>query len=132
MAKILIADDEPTLLHFCTVALERENHTVVLAETGPEALEKLKTEKPDLLILDVMLPGMDGYTLQLQMSEDERFFRIPVIVVSALKNSLGMFEKFPQVAATLAKPFLGEDLTKAVEKALNNERIKELKYRPYM
>ena len=132
MAKILVADDEPTVLHFCSVALEREGHVVVTAQTGPETLEKLKKEKPDLLVLDVMLPGMDGYTLQLHMSEDERFFRTPVVVISALKSSLGLFGKFAQVSSTIPKPFLAEDLVNAVNVALGDERIKELKYRPYL
>ena len=132
MAKILIADDEPTVLQFCVFALEREKHAVVTAETGPEALAMLKSEKPDLLILDVMLPGMDGYTLQLQMSEDEALFRVPVIVVSALQPALSLFSKFPQVSAQLVKPFKAEDLAAAVSTALNSERIKQLKYHPYM
>ena len=131
MAKILIADDEPEVTYFCKVTLEREHHNIVTAQTGPETLEKLNSEKPDLLILDVMLPDMDGYTLQLRMSEDERFFRIPVIVISALKSSLEMFGKFAQVSSTIPKPFLGEDLVKAVNKALSDERIKDMKYRPY-
>ena len=132
MAKILIADDEPTLLYFCTVALEREKHIILTAQTGPDALEMLKSERPDLLILDVMLPGMDGYTLQLRISEDERLCRIPVIVISALKPSLTMFEKFAQVSSTLAKPFVAQELVLAVNKALNDEHNKDLKYKPYV
>ena len=132
MAKILVADDEPTILQFCVFALEREKHTVTTADTGPDTYVKLKDEKPDLLILDVMLPGMDGYTLQLQMSEDESLFRIPVIVVSALKPALSLFAKFAQVSSFLAKPFPAEDLITAVNKALSDDRIKELKYHPYM
>ena len=132
MAKILIADDEPTVLQFCMFALERERHTVITAETGPDTYVKLKDEKPDLLILDVMLPGMDGYTLQLQMSEDESLFRIPVVVISALKPALSLFSKFAQVSSFLAKPFEPDELIKAVDKALSDEKIKELKYKPYM
>ena len=132
MAKILVADDDPTVLQFCVMALERDKHTVATSETGPETLAKLKSEKPDLLLLDVMLPGMDGHTLQLRMSEDESLFKVPVIVMTAMKPALQLFEKFAQVAGTLAKPFLAEALSEAVTKALNNERIKELKYHPYL
>src|SRR3989338_10053025 len=132
MAKILVADDEPTVIQFCTFALEREKHTVTTADTGPETYVKLRAEKPDLLILDVMLPGMDGYTLQLRMSEDESLFRVPVVVISALKPALSLFSKFAQVSSFLAKPFQAEDLIRAVNNALNDERIKELKYHPYM
>src|SRR3989338_709202 len=103
MAKILVADDEPTVLQFCAFALERDKHTVLTAETGPETLGKLMAEKPDLLLLDVMLPGMDGYTLQLRMSENEALFKVPVIIMTALKPALSLFSKFAQVAGTLAK-----------------------------
>ena len=132
MARILVADDEPSILQFCTYALDREKHTIVTAETGPDALTKLKSEKPDLVLLDVLLPGMDGYTLQIQMSEDERLFRVPVIVMSALKPALSLFSRFAQVSSYLKKPFKSEELIEAVNKALNDPRIKELKYRPYM
>ena len=132
MAKILIADDEPTIVQFCIISLEKQKHKIVTAETGPDALVKLKAEKPDLLILDVMLPGMDGYTLQLHMSEDEALFKVPVIVISALKPALSLFSKFAQVSSYLAKPFTSEQLAEAVQKALDDDRIRELKYRPYM
>ncbi len=132
MAKILIADDETTIAQFCSFVLEREGHKVITAETGPDAFNKLKTEKPDLLILDVMLPGMDGYTIQLRLSEDEGLFRLPVIVVSALKPALSLFDKFAQVSQVLTKPFQAEALVAAVKKGLSDERIKDLKYRPYM
>lgn len=132
MAKILVADDDPTVLQFCTMVLERGKHTVVTAETGPETLAKLMADKPDLLLLDIMLPGMDGYTLQLRMSENEALFKVPVIVMTALQPALSLFSKFAQVADTLVKPFAAENLAEAVHKALNNARIKELKYHPYL
>ncbi len=132
MAKILIADDEPTISQFVSFILQRENHTVITAETGPEALTKLKAEKADLLILDVMLPGMDGYTLQLRLSEDEALCRIPVIVISALKPAFSLFDKFTQVSGFLLKPFQSEELIQAVNKALSDERSHDKKYRPYM
>jgi len=132
MAKILVADDDPTVLQFCVMVLERDKHTAVTSETGPETLAKLKSEKPDLLLLDVMLPGMDGHTLQLRMSEDEALFKVPVIVMTAMRPALSLFDKFAQVSGTLAKPFLADALAEAVTKALNDERIKELKYHPYL
>ena len=132
MSKILVADDDPSILQFCTFVLEKLKHTVVTAETGPETLSKLKSDKPDLLLLDVMLPGMDGYTLQIQMSEDENLFHVPIIVISALEPSLSLFEKSPQVCCRLMKPFKMDVLEDAVHKALNDERIKELRYRPYL
>lgn len=120
MAKILIADDEPEIIQFCTFALKKGNHTILSAESGPKALEKLRAEMPDLLLLDVMLPGMDGYTLQLQMAQDEALSRIPVIIITALKPAQGLFEKFEQIAAFLFKPFPADALVNAVQHALND------------
>lgn len=119
MAKILIADDEPEVIQFCTFALQKQKHTIITSESGPKTLEKLKSEKPDLLILDVMLPGMDGYTIQLQMTGDDHLNKIPVIVITALKPAQGLFDKFDQVTAFISKPFLHDELTGAVDRALN-------------
>lgn len=128
MAKILIADDEPEVIQFCKYALEKEGHTILSTETGTQTLERLRTESPDLLILDVMLPGMDGYTLQLQMSQDTLLSRIPVVVITALKPAQGLFDRFEQVAAFLAKPFLADDLKTAVKHALSDSWRVEKKH----
>ena len=131
MAKILIADDEPDVLELCKIALQKKKHTISTAETGLLALEKLKREKPDLLILDVMLPDMDGYTVQLQMSQDQSLSHIPVIIITALKPALELFDKFDQVSTFLPKPFQTKDLIEAVDRALKDKRFLEKKYKPY-
>ena len=118
MAKILIAEDEPEIVQFCAFSLQTEKHEVVSTDNGPDAIEKLKKEKPDLLILDIMLPGIDGYTLQLQISEDPVLSKIPVIIISALKPAKELFDKFTQVVAFLPKPFSSQDLLGAVRKGL--------------
>ena len=122
MAKILVADDEPEVLQFCAAALKNEKHTLVFAETGPMTMEKLLTENPDLLVLDIMLPGIDGYSLQLRMEQDEKLSDIPVIIITALKPAQGLFEKFKQIKAFLAKPFSQTELQNAVQDALVNKR----------
>lgn len=122
MAKILIADDEPEVVQFCAFALQKLNHTIITAESGPEAMRKLKDEKPDLLLLDIMLPGMDGYTLQLQMAQNAELSRIPVIIISVLKPAQPLFEKFEQISGFLAKPFPAEELVNSVEKVLNKAK----------
>ena len=127
MARILIADDEPEIVEFCAFALQKLKHSVLSADSGPEALHKLKAEKPDLLVLDVMLPGMDGYTLQFQMSQDPDLTGIPVIVITALKPAEGLFDKFDQVATFLYKPFRAEDLAAAVDKALGDRSTRKSK-----
>ncbi|OGR83958.1 MAG: hypothetical protein A2636_04295 [Elusimicrobia bacterium RIFCSPHIGHO2_01_FULL_64_10] len=122
MAKILIADDEPEVLDFCRFSLQKLSHDLVEVQSGQDLIGKIKSEKPDLLILDVMLPGMDGYTVQLQMAEDGALSKIPVIVITALKPAESLFEKFPQVASVLSKPFSSERLAEAVREALSGSR----------
>src|SRR5438128_2287238 len=119
MPKILIADDEPEVVQFCTLLLQQQNYTVLSTDTGPKTIEKLKEEKPDLLILDIMLPGVDGYTIQLQMSEDKNLRSIPVIIITALKPAKDLFNKFVQVKGFLSKPFDAQDLLNMVKQILN-------------
>ena len=117
MAKILIVDDEPEILQLCVLTLRKE-HTIVTAENGQDAVEKLKLDPPDLILLDVMLPGMDGYTLGLEISQDRDLSAIPVIVMTALSPAKSLFDKFTQVVDFLPKPFGMEELSAAVNKAL--------------
>jgi len=82
-ARLLIVDDEPNLLRLIGYALEIEGYEIVTAETGAEALDKVQTEQPDLMILDVMLPDMSGIEVcQLVRSKPETI-HLPVIMVSA-------------------------------------------------
>ncbi|MBL0059619.1 MAG: response regulator [Elusimicrobia bacterium] len=118
MATILIADDESDIREYARSVLERNGHRVLEAASGPAALSVLATEKPDLLLLDVMLPGMDGHTLQMHLSSDERLKNLPVIVVTALDFTQEMFAKFPQVKGFLAKPFSPVQLDQAVRQVV--------------
>ena len=122
MAKILVADDELEIIQFCTFVLNKNGHTVIHTENGPQAIDMMKDEHPDLMIMDVMIPGMDGYTIQLQVSQNDDLLKIPVIVMSALKPAKTLFDKFPQVVAFLSKPFEAEDLLGAVKQALEEAK----------
>ena len=81
-------------------------------------LDKLRTEKPDLFILDVMLPGIDGYTLQLQIAQDQILSQIPVIVISALKPTEKLFSGSKQVKGFISKPFSTEEFLNMIRHAL--------------
>lgn len=105
MATILVAEDEPSILELVRTLLARSGHRIVEAASGPAAWNALSLEKPDLLILDVMLPGLDGHSLQMKLSQDGRFNDLPVIIMSALDYTADMFAKFPQVKGFLPKPF---------------------------
>jgi len=78
--KILVADDEAEIRSLLKLYLENEGYSVVEAVDGLEAMEKLKNDKPDLCVLDIMMPGMDGYQVLRKLREDSN---IPVIILSA-------------------------------------------------
>jgi CheY-like chemotaxis protein len=118
MAKILVAEDESDIRELIRHVLMADGHEVRECASGPEALAALEKESVDLLLLDVMLPGMDGHTLQLRLSQAERTRSLPVIVLSALGFAKDMFAKFPQVREFIVKPFHTDDLLAAVRRVL--------------
>jgi len=116
--KILVVDDDLEILRILQDALRAAGHEVRVCDNGGCVEKELKDFKPDLLLLDVMLPGIDGYTLALKITEDPATRDLPIVVLSGLEPSEGMFQRFPQVAAFLTKPFNPKQLLEAVSKAL--------------
>ena len=119
MAKrILVIDDEPEMLNLVRFTLERAGYEVSTCDNGRQAWDMIVKTSPDLLILDVMLPGIDGYSLQIKISQDESTKGIPIIVLTALEPSKTLFQKFSQVAGFMTKPFKTEALLDNVQKAI--------------
>jgi len=118
MAKILAVDDDPEISSLVQYALESLGHEVKVCDNGRDVMDALKSFKPELLILDVMLPGVDGYSLTNQIAEDPATQGIPIIVLSALEPSRTMFQRFSQVSAFMTKPFNTDDFLEAVKTAL--------------
>jgi len=82
MAKVLIVDDSPTEVHVLQTMLTKNGHEVVVATSGEDGVEIAKKEKPDLILMDVVMPGMNGFQATRQISKDERTASIPVIMVT--------------------------------------------------
>lgn len=108
---ILVVDDESKFRRFVKEALELRGYEVLTAASGPDALEKLTTEHPDLILLDVMMPVMDGYQVYHLLKENHQTKDIPVLIVTAkgerTDRLLGM-ESFTY--NYLSKPFQLDDL----------------------
>jgi twitching motility two-component system response regulator PilH len=82
MARILIVDDSPTDTRVFTTVLERNGHTVISAGTAEDGVEAAKRELPDLVLMDVIMPGMNGFQATRALSRDPATQHIPVIIVS--------------------------------------------------
>lgn len=83
MATILVVDDEEPLQELLSFNLEKEGYKVTVAKDGAEALERVITDNPDLMVLDIMLPGMDGLEVCRQLRQNPRYRELPVIMLTA-------------------------------------------------
>ncbi|MDI6882936.1 MAG: response regulator [Patescibacteria group bacterium] len=84
MSKILIIEDDKFLRELIARKLSQENYKILEAIEGEEGLKKIKTEKPNLVLLDLILPGIDGFEVLSQMNEDPVLAQVPVIILSNL------------------------------------------------
>ena len=89
MTNILIVDDSPTEIHVLTSMLEKHGFSIAVANSGEEGIDKAKSEKPDLIVLDVMMPDKDGYEVSKELSKDEALSGIPVIMLTAVGDYIG-------------------------------------------
>lgn len=81
--KVLVVDDSPTDLHILTEMLEKNGYVVISAVNGEEGVEITKSEKPDLVLMDVVMPGMSGFEATRAISKDPDTSHIPVIICSS-------------------------------------------------
>jgi two-component system response regulator VicR len=122
--QILCIEDEPEMIDLIRLILGRRGFEVVGAAGGKEGLEKVRQSPPELVLLDLMMPDMDGWEVYQQMKADEKTKDIPVIVVTAKAQSidkvLGLH--IAKVDDYIAKPFSPQDLLNSVEKVLNAKK----------
>ena len=114
---VMVVEDEPVIRGLLCMTLEGENYRVESAEDGREALDKVGQVLPDAILLDLMLPNMDGWSLIAALSERSETERIPIIAVSAAQRGLNVGER--GVHAFLSKPFDVDILLIALEDALH-------------
>ena len=120
--KILIVDDEPDFVETVRFPLETEGYSVLVASDGEEGLHQARKEVPDLILLDIMLPKMDGYKVCRLLKFDERYRHIPILMMTAKTQPkdrvLGMDTG---ADAYITKPFDVEQLVEHVKSYLSNE-----------
>jgi CheY-like chemotaxis protein len=116
-AKILIVDDEPNNVDFLEQALEDSGYQLITATNGQEAMNKIQSEQPDLVLLDLAMPVMDGFAVLDQVKSDSMLRDIPIIIISAEHDSKSVVRGIKQGA---------EDyLTKPVDASLLVKKVKE-------
>ena len=84
--KILIVDDDSDFVEAVTMILKPKKFEVVAAYNGKEGIEKVKTERPDLVVLDVMMPEKDGYTVCRELKSDPKWSHIPILLLTAVAS----------------------------------------------
>jgi two-component system alkaline phosphatase synthesis response regulator PhoP len=118
LKKVLIIEDDPSFLRAISHIVEKEGYSVTSASNGMKGLSMAKEEKPDLLILDVMLPGIDGFEICNQLRNESQTAKLPIIMLSAKGQE--------NDKATGLNVGADEYLTKPVERAVLLEKITTL------
>ena len=121
---ILCIEDEPEMIDLIRLILGRRGYEVQGASGGKEGLQKVQQELPDMVLLDLMMPDMDGWEVYQQIKADEKTKSIPVIVITAKAQSidkvLGLH--VAKVEDYIAKPFSPQELLDSIEKVFDKKK----------
>lgn len=119
MARILVADDSPTDIANLRNMLVKAGHTVLEASSGETAIEMIRKEKPDCVVMDVVMPGVNGFQATRTLSKDPQTASIPIVVVSAKNQETDRVWALRQGAKEyLVKPVKEADLLARIKSVL--------------
>ncbi len=124
-AKILLVDDDPDFIEATKTVLESRPYEIITALSGEEGLQKARAEKPDLVLLDIIMPGVDGFQVCQQLKKDPQLSQIPVIMITSfsekyMESSIGLSQGLNLEAEDFVdKPVAPTELLIRVEKWLN-------------
>ena len=114
--KILVVDDEPHIVNLVRLTLSGERYDVYSAYSGKEAIQLAKQIDPDLIILDIMMPNMDGYQVCEELRKDKKTVNTPIMILSAKSQLVDKFKSINVGADDyIVKPFDPEELMKRVK-----------------
>jgi CheY-like chemotaxis protein len=118
--KVLLVDDDPTTRNLISHFLRKENYIVEKAGGGTEGLAKARSGKPDLLVLDVVVPGMNGFELLSLLKKDPETASIPVLILSSLDEEEAIVKGLEEGADYITKPFSPRVLVAKIKKILKD------------
>src|SRR5262245_32112407 len=110
---VLVVDDDPAIRGLVADALRGEGYSVDLAAHGREALEAMRARRPATVVLDLMMPVMDGFTFMEACHREQLCDNVPIVVISAVQDALDRMQEVPGHAC-MAKPFDLDDLLRTV------------------
>lgn len=116
MAEILVVDDSPTEVHYLSTMLQRHGYTVITATEGEEAIRLAREKTPALILMDVVMPGMNGFQATRQLARDDQTAAIPVIMVTTKDQETDRIWGLRQGAKEyLTKPVAEDDLVAKIK-----------------
>ena len=117
--KILVIEDEPHIIKLVTFILESNGYEVMQAFVGSEGIEKARKEKPDMIVLDIMMPGMDGFEVARVLTKDPKTNSIPILMLSSKAQFEDKMTGLDSGALDyITKPFEKEELLLKVKECL--------------
>ena len=120
MSRVLVIDDEPDVLLLCRVNLQHAGHDVLEAADGERGLEQAMGEQPDAIVLDLMLPALDGYGVLAALQDDERTRDIPVLVLTAKAQREDRIRCWEEGASEyMTKPFSPSALSSTLRQLMD-------------
>jgi len=125
--KIVLAEDEPQIARLIEFKLKKEGYEVTWKENGEEALKAIKADKPDLILLDIMMSVMDGYEVLRRVKEDENLKSIPVIMLTARAQERDVVKGIDMGAEDyITKPFHPAELLARVKRILGKKKSNDV------
>lgn len=119
MRTILVVDDEQDIILALEILLAEEGYEIITANNGRQALERLAERRPDLVLIDVMMPILSGPETIAKMRADSEYAEIPVVLMSAIKPQVDL-QKL-KIAAFIRKPFEIDTILKTIDQVLGSK-----------
>jgi DNA-binding response OmpR family regulator len=128
MPRILVVDDEPSILRLVTATLEPHGYEIITADNGLDALVSAKSKKPDLVLLDIMMPNMDGNEVRKRLHADAATKDIPIVHLSAVGDFQQQLSALEDGSADyITKPFDPKELRQRVADMLDPAKREQMK-----